>query len=334
MTMSQFFEKKGPFLLNDIIKLIKCKSEEVEYVDKKIVNINDLYHAKNNELTFFNSIRYKEIAKKTNALACITSNNLKKYLPSQCIKLEVSNVLMSTALVSKNFFPKADVDYPDLNLKKFEEVINQYNNVSVGKNVLVGKNVKIGKNTTIGSNSIIESNVNIGANCIIGSFVVIKNSIVEDEVSIQDGCKIGIKGFGFVPSKTKNIKIPHIGRVLLKKGVEIGSGCTIDRGSMSDTVIDENTFLDNQVHVAHNVKIGKNCIIAGQVGFAGSTTLGNNVVIGGQAGISGHLTIGNNVSIGGGSGVIKNVSDNKKVMGYPAIDFKDFIKKWKSNENE
>ena len=95
---------------------------------------------------------------------------------------------------------------------------------------------------------------------------------------------------------------------------------------MSDTVIGKNTFLDNQVHVAHNVKIGKNCMIAGQVGFAGSSILGDNVVIGGQAGVSGHLKIGNNVKIGGWSGVINDIPNNTKVMGYPAKNLKDFLR--------
>ena len=119
---------------------------------------------------------------------------------------------------------------------------------------------------------------------------------------------------------------------IIKNYAEIGAGCTIDRGSLSDTVIGTNTFLDNQVHVAHNVKIGNNCMIAGQVGFAGSSKVGNNVIIGGQAGISGHLNIGNNVGIGGGSGVIKNIPSNSKVMGYPAVPFKNFVKKIKENE--
>ena len=114
--------------------------------------------------------------------------------------------------------------------------------------------------------------------------------------------------------------------LIINDNSEIGCGSTIDRGSMSNTVIGKNTYLDNQIHIAHNNKIGDNCIIAGQVGFAGSSTLGNNVLIGGQAGISGHLKIGNNVQIGGGSGVIKNISDNSKVMGYPAKNLKDFIK--------
>ena len=81
------------------------------------------------------------------------------------------------------------------------------------------------------------------------------------------------------------------------------------------------------VQIAHNVNIGANCIIASQVGIAGSTTIGDNTVIGGQAGISGHLRIGRNVKIGGKSGVIRNLDDNTRVMGYPAINFKSFIKK-------
>ena len=149
---------------------------------------------------------------------------------------------------------------------------------------------------------------------------------------IQDGCKIGLKGFGFIPIKGKNFRFPHVGKVILKDNVELGASCTIDRGSVGDTIIGENTFLDNQVHMAHNVKVGKNCMIAGQVGFAGSSTLGDNVSIGGQAGISGHLKIGNNVKIGGGSGVVKDIEDNSVVMGYPAVPLKEFLKKGKDVE--
>jgi len=174
--------------------------------------------------------------------------------------------------------------------------------------------------------------VEIGENCTIGSFVTIRNSIIHNRVYIQDGCRVGVKGFGFIPIKDKNIRTPHIGKVILHDGVEIGANSTIDRGSLSNSIIGKNTFLDNQVHVAHNVQIGKNCMIAGQVGFAGSTTLGDNVVIGGQAGISGHLKIGNNVKIGGGSGVINDIADNVQVMGYPAVLLKDFIKLRKKYE--
>ena len=117
-----------------------------------------------------------------------------------------------------------------------------------------------------------------------------------------------------------------IGIVIINENCEIGCCSTIDRGSLSNTIIGKNTYLDNQVHIAHNNRIGDNCIIAGQVGFAGSSSLGNNVMIGGQAGVSGHLKVGNNVQIGGGSGVIRDVPDNTKVMGYPAKSLREFIK--------
>ena len=149
---------------------------------------------------------------------------------------------------------------------------------------------------------------------------------IKDNVKILDNCVIGKHGFGFFPSNNGNLRYPHIGIVMIEDQCEIGCGSTIDRGSMSNTIIGKNTYLDNQIHIAHNVKIGKNSIIAGQVGIAGSSIIGNNVKIGGQAGISGHLKIGNNVEIAGGSGVIKNIPDNSKVMGYPAKNIRKFLK--------
>ena len=178
----------------------------------------------------------------------------------------------------------------------------------------------------IGHNTIIEKNVIIGSDCSIGSNVIIRNTIIEDQVNILDGCVIGKKGFGFFPNESKNIRYPHIGIVIINDNCEIGCGSTIDRGSMSNTEIGKNTFLDNQIHIAHNVQIGDNTIIAGQVGIAGSSKIGNNVKIGGQAGISGHLTIGNNVDIAGGSGVIRNIPNNSKVMGYPAKNIREFLR--------
>ena len=182
-------------------------------------------------------------------------------------------------------------------------------------------------NCKIGHNTIIEKNVVIGDNCSIGSNNIIRNTLIKNNVKILDNCVIGKHGFGFFPNKNKNLRYPHIGIVIIEDNCEIGCGSTIDRGSMSNTVIGKNTYLDNQIHIAHNVKIGENSIIAGQVGIAGSSIIGNNVKIGGQAGISGHLKIGNNVEIGGGSGVIKDIPDNTKVMGYPAKNIREFFKR-------
>ena len=175
-----FFERKGPFPLSSIIELINCDSKSPEDKKKLVININDLSNAKENELSFLNSIKYKDFELKTKASACITSSKLKKYLPKTCIKLEVKNVLLAMSLVAKKFFPKSDIDFPDLNLNKSDSIIKKYKKVSFGYNVLIGQNVQIGENSIIGSNSIIESNVQIGKNCIIGCNVVIKKTIIGD----------------------------------------------------------------------------------------------------------------------------------------------------------
>ena len=319
-----FFENNGPFKLNLLLTKLKLNllKEDCELSDIK--NLSD---ATNMDVSFFHSINYKNEASLTKAAACITTEKLKKYLPKDCIKIIVQNVLFISAKITELFYPNSTTDDNNHDLNKIENI---FNNVILGKNILVGSSVLIGKNTKIGHNTIIEKNVRIGENCSIGSNVVIRNSILEDNVTILDNAVIGKKGFGFIPLKDKNYRYPHIGYVHIKKNAEIGCSCTIDRGSISVTIIGENTYLDNQVHIAHNVKIGTNCIIAGQVGIAGSTIVGNNVSIGGQAGISGHLKIGDNVKIGGGSGVVKNIPSNSKVMGYPANDIRLFIKKIKS----
>ncbi len=316
---SRFFFDKKKVKITKIFPNNKFKKEFI------VNDVLPLDSAKRNDITFFDSIKYKYLAEKTKGSVCITSSKLEKFLPIKTHRIIVENVLLELAKTIKKIYLKADIDYPDFSLKKPKK--NKYKSVKFCNNVLIGNKVKIGKNTVIGSNTIIEKNVIIGKDCVIGSNIIIKNSIIGDRVVLQDNCKIGQKGFGFIPQKEKNLKFPHIGNVIIENDVEIASGCTIDRGSVDDTFIGKNTYIDNQVHIAHNVKIGSNCMIAGQVGFAGSAKIGNYVSIGGQAGISGHLKIGNNVRIGGGSGVVKDIEDNQIVMGYPAIPLRDFLKK-------
>ncbi len=319
-----FFKNKGPFQIDKLLKLSGLANKS-NYKSTKIQDINDLSTSTSKDITFLHSKKYSKISSKTNALFCITNESLKNYLPNNCNKIIVDNVLIATAKITKLFYPDSVSDDFDVTVKNIKSTSFK-KKVKFGINVLVGKNVKIGKNCSIGHNTIIEKNVIIGNNCSIGSNVILRNSIINNNVHILDGCVIGKKGFGFFPDKKSNYRYPQIGVVIINDNAEIGCGSTIDRGSMSNTIIGKNTYLDNQIHIAHNVKIGDNCIIAGQVGFAGSSTLGNHVMIGGQAGVSGHLKIGNNVQIGGGSGVIKDIPDNSKVMGYPAKNLKNFIR--------
>ena len=323
-----FFKNHGPFLILDILNYLEIKTVSVSK-NVKINDIKALDSSNNSEITFFHSKKYKQLAQKTKASFCITTEFLKNELPNSCVPLIVDNVLLSVSKITSIFYPDAlNDDFDDSATNIYET--NFKDRVIYGKNVLIGKNVSIGKNCKIGHNTIIEKNVLIGDNCSIGSNTIIRNSLISNNVKVLDNCVVGKHGFGFFPNKNKNLRYPHIGIVIIEENCEIGCGSTIDRGSMSNTVIGKNTYLDNQIHIAHNVKIGENSIIAGQVGIAGSTIIGSNVKIGGQAGISGHIKVGNNVEIGGGSGVIKNIPDNTKVMGYPAKNIREFLRdnKW------
>ncbi len=318
-----FFTKRKKTYLHEILRLLKINNFK-KYKNISINDIKNLDQAVNSDITFYHSLKYKLLLNTTKSKYIITNTKFSNFIPKSKVPLFVENVLVSVAKVTELFYPNSLNDQFENKMLKHVNKKN-FRNVTFGLNVILGENVKIGKNSTIGHNTIIESNVIIGDNCNIGSNVIIKKTIVGNNVSILDGAIIGKKGFGFFPNKSKNIKYPHIGMVIIENNVEIGCNNTIDRGSLSNTIIGANSYLDNQVHIAHNVQIGKNCIITGQVGFAGSSKIGNNVMIGGQAGISGHLKIGNNVKIGGGSGVIKNIPDNSKVMGYPAKEIKKFI---------
>jgi len=322
--LNPFFKNVGPFKIEKLLDIVEIKNKN-NFKSDKIFNVTDLNTATNKDLTFFHSKRYSLLASQTKASYCVTLNSLSNFLPDSCKKIIVDNVLLAIAKITKEFYPDSVVDDFDDSVKDISKTSFK-KKVKFGKNILIGKNVKIGKNCSIGHNTIIEKNVQIGSDCSIGSNVIIRNTIIKDNVSILDGCVIGKKGFGFFSNNKSNTRYPHIGIVIINEHCEIGCGSTIDRGSLSNTIIGKNTYLDNQVHIAHNNKIGNNCIIAGQVGFAGSSSLGNNVMIGGQAGVSGHLKIGNNVQIGGGSGVINDIPDNAKVMGYPAKSLREFIK--------
>ena len=319
-----FFKNRGPFKISEIINLLNLKIN-IKNKDQHINDIKDLLNCEKEDITFFHSKKYKDVAKKTKASFCLTTKSLINELPKSCIALLVDNVLVSTSKITSLFYPDSISDDFDVSVKKIYDTEFK-DKVDFGHNVLIGSNVSIGSNCKIGHNTIIEKNVFIGDNCSIGSNNIIRNTLIKNNVRILDNCIIGKHGFGFFPVKYKNSRYPHIGIVIIEDNCEIGCAATIDRGSMSNTIIGKNTFLDNQIHIAHNVKIGENTIIAGQVGIAGSSIIGNNVKIGGQAGISGHLKIGNNVEIGGGSGVIRDIPDDTKVMGYPAKNIREFLR--------
>lgn len=184
--------------------------------------------------------------------------------------------------------------------------------------VVLGRRVEIGTGTTIGPHCIIGDGVRIGRDCTIGPNVTITHAFLGDRVIVQSGARIGQDGFGFVPGARGHTKIAQLGRAIIQDDVEIGANATIDRGALDDTIVGEGTKIDNLVHIAHNVIVGRHCLIAAQVGIAGSTHVGDFVMIGGQAGIAGHLTIGSGAGIAGQAGVLHDVPARTRIGGSPA----------------
>lgn len=316
--MKSFFNNTGPYDINELLKFLQF-SEIKNYKKKKIKNISNLEDALDGDITFLENSKYLFELENTKASFCIIEKKYVNKLNKKTTPIISTNPLLDFILIAKIFYPGADNDNfkfkQNSKFKKFSK-----------NNTLIDETVKIGKNFQVGLNTILKKNVIIGDNVKIGSNCVISNSIIANNVIINDGSIIGKIGYGFKYINKKMHFIPHIGYVKINENAYIGSNCTIDRGSFSNTSIGKNTMIDNQVHVAHNVKVGNFCFIAGQVGIAGSAIIGDNCMIGGQSGISGHIKIGNNVQIGGGSGVLKNLEDNVKVMGYPARSIKDFLK--------
>lgn len=186
----------------------------------------------------------------------------------------------------------------------------------LGKGVKIFPQTYIGKNVEIGDNTIIYPGTKIYHGCKIGSRCI-----------IHAGAVIGADGFGFAPLPDGSYhKIPQIGIVTIEDDVEIGANTTIDRATMGTTTIGRGTKLDNLIQAAHNSSVGKHTVIAAQTGIAGSTKIGDHCMIGGQVGFAGHITVGDHVEIGAQSGIPNNVADGARLMGYPAVEGREFAR--------
>ena len=193
--------------------------------------------------------------------------------------------------------------------------------VAIGPFVVVEEDAEIGDEVVIGALSFVGRGAALAPQCYLAGRVYIAHGVrVGRKAIIQAGSVIGSDGFGYVPASGQYVKIPHTGTVVLEDEVEIGANCAIDRGTFGETRIGRGTKLDNLIHIAHNVQIGRNTVIAAQTGISGSTRIGNNVKIAGQVGFVGHIEVGDNTSFGAQSGISKSVPAGQTLFGYPAKD--------------
>lgn len=196
----------------------------------------------------------------------------------------------------------------------------------IGEGVSIGPFVVVGPRSRIGAGTVILSHTTIGADVSIGERGLIYSGVrIGDRVSIgaraiiHYNAVIGSDGFSFLPGAPIPQRVHSLGKIVIGDDVEIGAASTIARATLESTEIGDGTKIDNHVHIAHNVKIGKACLICGMVGISGSVTIGDYVVLGGGVGIADHVTIGSKAQVAAGSGVGTNVAPGITVSGFPAL---------------
>jgi UDP-3-O-[3-hydroxymyristoyl] glucosamine N-acyltransferase len=215
----------------------------------------------------------------------------------------------------------------------------------VHASAVVGDDVVLGEDVTIDAQAVIGAGANIGARSWIGPLCVIGDGVsigtdarlishvtcypgtqLGNRVTVHAGASIGSDGFGYAFADGVHQKITHVGRCIIGDDVEIGANACVDRGSVDDTIVGAGTKIDNLVHIAHNVHIGRLCLLMAHVGIAGSTHIEDGVVMAGQSGATGHVTIGAGARIAGRGAVISDIPAGETWSGYPARPHKESLR--------
>jgi len=200
-------------------------------------------------------------------------------------------------------------------------------NVGVGAYVVIEENARVGRNTQIGAGCFLGAGSIVGDDCVLFPRVTLyRNVHLGNRVRIHSGAVLGSDGFGYVPVEGRWEKFPQRGTLVVEDDVEIGANCAIDRGALDETRLGRGAKLDNLVHVAHNVRIGRDTVIAAQTGISGSVSIGSRVTIGGQVGFGDHCRVEDGAVLGGQSGILpgKIVRAGQVVWGTPVRPLEEF----------
>lgn len=316
----RFYPPGRRFAISELAEFLEAEIRQGDG-NAAIDGIASLSEAGETDVGFFESAKYKADLISTNAGAVLMAPDKAgeiSEIPAPLLVVE--NPYKSFALAAQKIFPdlarlkpvagvQAEPIHPDARIGE---------NVEIGPGAVIGADAEIGDGCSIGAGAIIGHGCVLGRGTVVGSQSVLQYALVGDGVHIHPNASIGQDGFGYAPDFSGHVKIPHLGRVIIQNDVSIGSSSTLDRGTLDDTVIGEGTKIDNQVHIAHNVKIGRHCFIAAQFATAGSAVLEDNVMIAGMVGVNGHITIGRGASILGYSAVYNNVPAGQQYLGNPA----------------
>lgn len=311
MPDARFFQTLPPRTVNELADAIEGRV--VRGGDRVISGVAPLARADSGDLTFLSDRRMKAALGDTRAGAVILSEAVVDLAPPEAAVIVSSEVQAAWARAAELLFRPLAMDPSGAPPAWLED-----DSVVVEPGAVLAQGVCIGRGTRIGANAVIGPGVQIGRHCQIGPLVSLSHALIGDRVRILAGARIGEAGFGAAPSRAGPVDIPQLGRVILQDGVTVGANTCIDRGAFDDTVIGENTKVDNLVQIAHNVLIGRNGLLAAHTGISGSVTVGDNVMFGGRAGVGDHITIGEGARVAGGAGVLADIPAGETWSGYPA----------------
>lgn len=239
----------------------------------------------------------------------------------------VENVPLAMGALSKPFYDEVVALQNDEVDGRQLDSCDIHPTAVISQGVFLGQNVKIGKDVRIYPGCVICSDSEVGEGTVLYPNVsVMAKTKIGKGCRLHSGTVIGSDGFGYNFADGVHHKVWHMGGVVIEDNVEIGSNCCVDQGTFSPTIVGAGSKIDNQVQVAHNVRMGQGVIVCGQGGLAGSSSVGNFTVFGGGARLAPDIHVGSGCQVGGNAGVTANLEDGATVAGFPARPIKEWLK--------
>lgn len=304
----------------------QLRGEVIGDASIQLTGIASVDSARAGDLTFAEKETHFATADSGPAAAILVSG---PFVSANKAIIRVPNTRVAVARLLPLFFPSDPVEAgvaPDAIIHPSAQVDST---ASIGPHCVVGARTRIGARCVLMGGNHLGRDCQIGDDvCLFPNVVIYARSQIGHRVTIHAGSVIGSDGYGYAFDEGRHRKMLQVGNVVIGDDVEIGANAAIDRGALGSTIIGQGSKIDNLVHVAHNVVIGRHCLIMGQVGFAGSTRLGDYCVIASQSGISGHLKLGNQATVGAKSGVMRDIPDGGTVLGIPAMPDKQAKRQW------
>lgn len=309
--------------LKEIARVLGLDLEE-ELKELEVEGVGPLDLAQPGQLSFLSSGEYLKHVPSTKASVVLTKSKLADCPARQWV---VKDPYLVFGRVSQLFW-KWELTYKGHSKSAFvEEGAHVHPSATLYPGCYVSRGARVGERSVLFPFVFIGENVTLGDDTVVHANSVLERGVqVGSRVRIFGNCTIGADGFGFAPSPQRMEKIPQMGTVVIEDDVEVGPGSTIDRGTFGATKIGQGTKLDSQVHVGHNVELGKHNLICGKAGFAGSAKTEDFVVVGGNSNIGNLVTLHQGVRVGGGSTATKSLHEPGDYAGYPAEKLKEWRK--------